>query len=111
MYLRDNFAKVLEEPGTIVPLKKEADLFSLESLVAWLETKDPAQEYDMRDTAGCLIAQYVPGRGYSVKLHALIKSGNYNQIAHVAYGSDLNRNIQTFGAALTRAQAALERLS
>jgi hypothetical protein len=74
----------------------KADPLSLESLIAWLETKDPASTYDFCDLRGnCLVDQWCRplGRSYSELP---------DKIRRIAYATPW-----TFGAALKRARAAL----
>lgn len=55
---------LLDEPLAKARLKEVPAPFSLPSLIAWLETKDPAEEYNYIDYDNCLVAQYtkqVPG--------------------------------------------------
>jgi hypothetical protein len=44
---------------------KEPKFMTLESLVAWLETKNPAKTYCYTESGHCLIAQYMQAHGYS----------------------------------------------
>src|SRR5690348_2170400 len=43
--------------------KPPKDIFAFDSLVAWLETKDPKEEYYYIDGTNCLIAQYFKSKG------------------------------------------------
>ena len=43
------------------------DVFSVEGLLAWLDTQDPATEYDYFDTDDCLLCRYGRARGLKVK--------------------------------------------
>lgn len=64
MFLKDNLKEVLDEPLAKARLKEVAEPFSLQSLIAWLETKDADAEYAYVDFDNCLVAQYarqVPG--------------------------------------------------
>lgn len=90
---------------------KPADqsVFSLDSLIAWLETKDPAEEYNFQDPRECLVGQFV--REQCGLLNAL---GQYEingqtltaipwrwPAGWVSCAGDMPRN---FGAALRRAK-------
>jgi hypothetical protein len=105
------------------------DVFSLESLIAWLETKPANGVYNYPDNQGCLMVQYFTAMGYSVAGCG----GDYmrfdlDQFAHIplpenfdpisygdgeetwTYGAALKRAkvyTRTFGAALQRAKAYL----
>ena len=39
-------------------VETKADPFTLESLIAWLETRNPDERYDWTDGATCMCAQY-----------------------------------------------------
>lgn len=116
MFLKDSLEKVLGEPVALrAPLKEvKADPFSLESLIAWLENQPAKKRYCFMDTGHCLIAQYFDHCGIkyeniggTIWWPRLSKSEPLpDGFAEVA-----GRGAMTFGAALTRAQAALERLS
>jgi hypothetical protein len=90
--------------------------YTLESLIAWLERKNPEGSYDYLDPHGCMIYQYFSFAG----VHCLGVSsehwqdgkGAYNPIPKYFYcissghrrDDDLWR-VWTFGAALLRARA------
>ena len=40
------------------------DIFTMESLIAWLEKRDPSEPYDHADPRNCLFAQYFRDHGY-----------------------------------------------
>ena len=72
--------------------------YSLESLIAWLRTKEPSGKYDYWDASGgCLIHQWIRAKGGDVVLDYFKPGIEIDNIA--AYGK------QTFGAALRRAEA------
>lgn len=92
-----------------IPETKPADVFSLESLIAWLE-KQPAQRtYDYCDAGGCLIGQYLKAKG--VEKYGLtpgeLKAVGWYSIASGWYDGTRASDTRTFGAALDRARAAL----
>lgn len=122
MYLRTELEKVLEEPVLRTLKEVKADPFSLESLIAWLETMPADEVYCFIDTGNCLNCQYL-----SVVHGAQVTAGSaiYNvwDVSKGYWGPNIDLpphfnaianghgKPRTFGAALTRAQAALERLS
>jgi hypothetical protein len=91
----------------------KADPFSLGSLIAWLETKPPAERYCYQDNGGCLLHQYFSHAGFNVQWvggwtfkttegarHEL--SDEFSEIA-----AGLVRGVAmdfTFGSALSRAR-------
>ncbi len=92
----------------VMPLKAAgAEPFSLDSLIAWLETQNPVQKYDYFCTDGsCLIGQFMAHSGLSVK------PGKYaDYVYHWKQHNDfcVQNSIAhpkpwTFGAALSRAR-------
>lgn len=46
------------------------NVFSMESLVSWLETKDPNGQYNYCDPYGCLLHQYFTEKGVKTSLFA-----------------------------------------
>lgn len=90
-------------------VEQKADLFKLESLIAWLESMPADQQYDFHKCDGtCMLGQYMQFQ--NVKW----TPENYTQL-HCAYGGGKFPNFgyiacaipRTFGAALTRARSAL----
>jgi hypothetical protein len=86
---------------------KTNDIHSLDSLIAWLETKDPQKSYDYASTHRCMCAQYYKAKGYwlvvmwrTMFYHGLFDSTtlpkHFNEIAECTP--------RTFGAALKRAR-------
>lgn len=113
MYLETK--ELFVEPRHSAPLEVRAEPFSLESLVAWLETKDPDETYYYAATGHCLIAQYFTASG--IKFYAIWCNGwdskrddamipqhplpdHFNAVAAGGVG-------RTFGAALKRARSYL----
>jgi len=84
------------------------DVFSLESLIAWLETMPPTQKYDWSRAETCLLGQWCASNGFSGRelRDKSIELGRWDQkhnaLADAALG---NVNECTFGAALARARA------
>lgn len=86
------------------------DPFTLEGLIAWLETKPADQKYEWDYAESCLLGQWcqfnglegIAARDKSLVL-GTYENGN-EAFAETALGDLLNC---TFGAALTRALAAL----
>lgn len=91
---------------------------SLDSLIAWLETKDPAEHYDYSDTAYCLIAQWLQycdkgwvkadirgdlGSSFTYEKDGVIE--DFQHLRPVANGHSGN---STFGDALRRARQLQE---
>ena len=81
---------------------RSSDPLSLESLIAWLETKDPEEEYNWADYERCLIVQYCEATGADYVAVACIASGKGRTapIESLAYDRP-----HTFGAALSRVRA------
>lgn len=79
------------------------DVFSLEGLIAWLETQPPLTRYNYADCNGhCLIGQYLTAHGYGWG------NGYYGSFLTVEDRVAIADNTrQTFGAALSRARALL----
>ena len=91
----------VETPKIIKP----ADPFTLEALIAWLETKEPEEMYCYTSNGHCLIAQYL--EHHNIPFEGVVGDGYY-------YDKNLNRHKtpfhqiavtkpRTFGAALQRA--------
>ncbi|MBR0868900.1 hypothetical protein JQ633_00910 [Bradyrhizobium tropiciagri] len=84
----------------------KADPFTLESLIAWLETQPSNTEYDWINCDACLCGQYVRAitgndfpSGVTIYAHMFAD--------HVEYGDVASERPWTFGAALDRARKAL----
>jgi hypothetical protein len=82
----------------------KADPFTLESLIAWLETKDPSETYNWHDCNGrCLLAQYVSERD----LITTRWESAYMKISPSIRYKVAEPLPNTFGAALERARKHL----
>lgn len=99
---------MLYDPNwSVIPRPRPDDVFSLENLIAWLETMPADQQYDFCDLGQCLLAQWA----LSVDPQSLPTGiGAYEYIVHgsvidlsrfktVAINHDTGR---TFGEALER---------
>lgn len=110
MFNPDKFSELLDAPVS------RPDPKSIQGLIAWLETKDPREEYCYLESGSCLYSQYGKFLGFGMGCEAY---GNYLQFVsgkkypnvsdepfrdqfgpykNVAQGGD-----RTFGAALERA--------
>ena len=86
--------------------KPSNDIHSLPSLIAWLETKNPNEEYEYTSSRHCLLAQYYRDQGYKQ-----IMMGQYGfrhgWFGHIHLPENFNAiamiGENTFGAALERA--------
>ena len=81
------------------------DVFSLRSLVAWLETQPSETEYHYLPIDGCLIDQWCNAVGIKMPGPVLLlglPTTNAQKIEYVAMETP-----HTFGAALSRARALL----
>lgn len=93
------------------------DIFALDTLIGWLEKKDPVGRYRYSSPSNCLLAQYFTdmfGLSVDVSRHYVIRDGiisRYSQFFDelpsgwdkIARGSDV-WPVLTFGAALRRAK-------
>jgi hypothetical protein len=91
----------------------ETDLFSLESLIAWLEKQPKCKEYCYADNGVCLIGQYL---STSLGCEVLVGSRDFCRLSpggedygRDEYFPDVFHDIaqgypHTFGAALDRAR-------
>lgn len=101
---------MLYDPKWEKPAVK-ADPFSLENLIAWLETMPADGEYRWQIPSSCLIGQWVQSTGItndddvSMKSCRLTSGGSI--FALIAYGGEGALPALTFGAALSRARALL----
>ena len=102
--------------------KAKADVFTLASLIAWLETMPPNGEYDFHCKTGkCLLDQYLASHGLpGFSSHYLdddhVGLRNYHRLAilnsddvvsdiAINVGYDIANSVpMTFGAALDRAR-------
>jgi hypothetical protein len=90
---------------------KTDDVHSLDSLIAWLETKDPDQSYDYFSGVTCLCAQYYRAKGYwFVLAFNIYFSHGLGNATLLPRGFDFIASVQphTFGSALKRARAKQE---
>jgi hypothetical protein len=79
-------------------------VYSPESLIGWLETKDPNETYDYSDPKRCLHAQYRLAMG----LNDLMGFRSFLMIRHFAIEYRIAAPFpNTFGAALRRAHRVL----
>lgn len=89
--------------------EKPADVFSLESLIAWLEKQPADKEYDWSRAGSCLLGQWCEAHGlygeelFTKSIELGQWDGKNNGFAEAALGSLTEC---TFGAALKRARAA-----
>ncbi len=85
------------------------DAFSIEGLIAWLETQNPSAEYNYADTGNCLYCQYLRSRGVDVAhLGGFTYVDSKGKIHSLGIFADLVIEAETpwtFGAALVRAKA------
>lgn len=84
------------------------DMFSLESLIAWLETKNTNEMYDFYCSGECLLGQWV--RAIDPNASEPYGRGSFTYLVHDQV-VDLDRynavtEPWTFGAALNRASAS-----
>jgi len=49
--------------GRVKDYETKADVFSLEGLIAWLETQNPETEYDYTDISDCLLTRWMRASG------------------------------------------------
>ena len=102
------------------PIWNRPKILTVEDLVEWLESKNPAEEYVFISLQNCLIAQYLRARGYK----NVSVGGSFFFHKPTGFFSSVKRprknippifnNIstpapRTFGAALERARAYLGR--
>lgn len=97
---------------TPAPVEEKHDVFSLEGLIAWLETQPPETEYDFRDILDCLLCRY--GRAAGLNVHSAGGSDivRYRQDGSTERSAGFAKDVAsdlpwTYGAALTRARALL----
>lgn len=86
------------------------DVFSLESLIAWLETMPGDGVYCYNDNGGCMLARYFIEHGFSrisVGGHSVTIDGDW-QLLPDSFANIPVEYPRTFGAALARARSALE---
>ncbi len=82
---------------------------SMKAVIAWLETKDPGEEYNYMDYDCCLAAQYNAsiGREYAHS-KTFRRATSDNPLTYLSFDRRLERisigSPSTFGAALKRAR-------
>jgi hypothetical protein len=93
--------------------KTHNDVFSLESLIAWLEKQPASQAYDYDCNGHCMLAQYFTAKGFE---NVLMGSYNFDygpgwehshSLPEVFNDIAVSLEGRTFGAALDRARKAL----
>lgn len=82
--------------------KTKADPFALESLIAWLEGRDPAAEYCWEEPATCLLGQFATAMGDIYPSGKSLELSGSEPFAEIAL-----RFPYTYGDALHRARSAL----
>lgn len=96
--------------------ERPADVFSLESLIAWLEKQPARTVYCYMDNDGCLLSQYFRAAGFD-KVHVggetvfLDGYDHGNESLPDSFADLAVGRPRTFGAALNRAREFAERLS
>jgi hypothetical protein len=89
-----------------VSIYDEPTVLSLDTLIAWLRTKNPAESYAYVDGSECLLFQYLKAHGFPVRYvtafgawydHEGALHRTSRAFYHIAIGHP------TFGAALQRA--------
>ncbi len=84
-------------------VETKPDVFSLEGLIAWLETQDPATTYCWVDGGHCLLAQYAKAVGSTyLKVTVGLNGGRHGEPDGIAI-----LRPWTYGAALERARKLL----
>lgn len=86
----------------------KADPFTLENLVAWLETQDPTTEYEVLEPSICLMGQFASSQGSHDPEFVSMRLTDdlVGPFCRIAFGR-LCGGPYTFGAALERARAEL----
>jgi hypothetical protein len=78
------------------------DVFSMDGVIAWLETMPADRAYDYHDCRGaCMYGQYMAAHGYSWSTATEIQHDFRNYVYRIAFSHP-----HTFGAALDRARSA-----
>lgn len=80
------------------------DVFSLESLIAWLEKQPAAEHYAAGDLDNCLLGQFGRAMGGDAR-DVSCELGCTTLFADIAFPLGWNRETNTFGAALDRARS------
>lgn len=92
------------------------EVFTIDNLISWLETKNPDEEYDYMNNYNCLFSQFLRANGFenmSVGGTYIVHNDKYftitDQINNIALDERYNRD-ETFGDALKRAKKIRESL-
>jgi len=90
-------------------VQTKPDVFSLESLIAWLETMPADKKYDWAFAESCLLGQWCAANGLAGDelFEKSIELGNFAAAPAIANAALGKLNECTFGAALERARKAL----
>lgn len=83
------------------------DVFSLESLIAWLEKMPPRESYRTWELDNCLLGQWSQAMGAADFKEQSYQLGIAEPFLTIASIDGPRDQPHTFGAALTRARAAL----
>lgn len=83
---------------------QKTDPFTMQNLIAWLETKPPDEEYAYLIPRRCLLGQFAGAMGAADRSGKSCELSNNIGFASVAFGGT-NHGPFTFGAALKRALA------
>jgi hypothetical protein len=89
------------------------DPFSVASLIAWLERRNPLDDYCYSSTGECLLARYFAECGFNNVImaahffyHFPHRGGAYETMPLPPHFNDIAKGkVRTFGAALKRARA------
>ena len=81
-------------------------VFSLQGLIAWLETQPAETEYEYTNTSDCLLCRYFKARGVPVSYMGGVRWFDHTGNAHpLPDGLRAAPHAHTYGAALARAKA------
>lgn len=109
MYRPDRLSPPLE---SVREEEKARDVFSLESLIAWLETKPARATYCWVETGTCLFSQYGEamglGNGSSTAYDAVVSGFMRNPSIRFRWSVACEKP-HTFGAALSRTRQQMAR--
>ena len=108
---------MLYDPKWEKKIKTEVDPFSLHTLIAWLETQNPATTYSYLDIDGCPLARYFRAHGFHGAFCGATKFNYFNwwcfwwplrkgRIPH-EFNEAVICGPKTYGGVLERARAAL----
>ncbi len=89
----------------------EKPINSLESLAAWLETKDPNEAYNYISNTNCMLCQYFRAKGIDVRSMGTedycVETGGTYITLPTGFNDVSNGTIDTFGQALLRCRALI----